>query len=50
VPGRTVSIMSTSTTYDDTTSIEIFTDPVAYLARLGIDAELVPETTLPAAA
>lgn len=50
MPGRTLSIMSTSTTYDDTTTSEIFSDPVAYLAGLGIDAELVTGTTLPAAA
>lgn len=32
------------------TSAEIFVDPVAYLARHGIEAELVAATTLPAAA
>ena len=54
MPGRTLGVMSTSTTSDhstnDATPIEIFTDPVAYLARLGIDSELVAETTLPVAA
>lgn len=35
----------------DTTAItNIFGDPVGYLAQFGIDAELVTETTLPAAA
>lgn len=35
----------------DTTAISsIFGDPVAYLANFGIDAELISETSLPAAA
>lgn len=47
--------MSTSpttdgTTYDDKAPGDIFGDPVAYLAGLGIDAELVSETTLAVAA
>lgn len=29
---------------------EVFEDPVAYLAQFGIGAELVDDTTLPAAA
>jgi hypothetical protein len=28
----------------------VFADPVAYLAELGINAEVIAETTLPAAA
>ena len=28
----------------------VFADPVAYLAALGIDVEVIAETTLPAAA
>lgn len=38
-------------TFDNTTGAEqVFTDPVGYLARYGIEAELVAETTLPVAA
>lgn len=33
-----------------TTISNIFGDPVGYLARFGIDSELIAETTLPAAA
>lgn len=32
------------------TTAEIFRDPVEYLARLGIEAEVVAETVMPAAA
>jgi len=35
---------------DTTTISNIFGDPVGYLAQFGIDAELIAETTLPAAA
>lgn len=35
---------------DTTTISNIFGDPVGYLARFGIDSELIAETTLPAAA
>ncbi len=36
---------------NDTEATEaVFADPVAYLAGLGVDAELVAQTTLPAAA
>jgi hypothetical protein len=39
---------------NDTTTREtpttIFDDPVAYLARLGMSAELIEETVMPAAA
>lgn len=35
---------------DTTTAHVIFDDPVAYLAEHGIEAELVAETSLPAAA
>lgn len=40
----------TNETTSASTRAEIFVDPVAYLARHGIEAELVAETTLPAAA
>lgn len=46
--------MTTSRTQQDRAtereSAEILEDPVAYLARHGIEAELVEETTLPVAA
>jgi hypothetical protein len=43
--------MSTSTSTTDQNAVrDVFGDPVAYLAGLGIEAELVAETTLPAAA
>lgn len=32
------------------TPAEVFADPVAYLASLGIEAEFIAETSLPAAA
>ncbi|HET9259831.1 MAG TPA: hypothetical protein VFP42_06855 [Acidimicrobiia bacterium] len=42
-------------TFDNTDShddqvIDVFSDPVAYLAAHGIDASLIADTTLPAAA
>jgi len=42
--------MSNSTSNDAIPTTDIFSDPVAYLAGLGIDAELVNETRMPAAA
>lgn len=39
-----------NTTDNTTETQQVFTDPVRYLARYGIEAELVAETTLPAAA
>lgn len=40
-----------NTTFNDREATErVFADPVAYLAGFGIDAELVAETTLAAAA
>jgi hypothetical protein len=54
VADRRLGTMSDRTfdnTADNTTEAgQIFTDPVGYLARYGIEAELVAETTLPAAA
>ena len=45
-----LSDMSNQVT-NETADIEnIFGDPVGYLAQFGIDAELIAETTLPAAA
>jgi len=35
---------------DTTSTANILGDPVGYLAQFGIDAELIAETTLPAAA
>lgn len=35
---------------NDQQVIDVFSDPVAYLAAYGIDATLVTETALPAAA
>jgi hypothetical protein len=35
---------------DTTSTVIILGDPVGYLAQFGIDAELIAETTLPAAA
>ncbi len=54
VPGRTLSNMSTSTSTINENAVndvsDVFGDPVSYLAALGIEAEVVAETTLPAAA
>lgn len=41
--------MTTSTT-DNITPANVFADPVAYLAAHGIEAILIAETTIPAAA
>lgn len=35
---------------NDQQVIDVFTDPVAFLAAYGIEATLIAETTLPAAA
>lgn len=62
VPPRSLGNMSNRTsnrifnrssnrnTNDTTTTQMIFADPVAYLAGLGLAAEVVAETALPAAA
>lgn len=42
--------MSTLSETTTTNTTEIFNDPVAYLAAHGIEATLVVETALPAAA
>lgn len=42
--------MSISDFNDPTTTQSIFDDPVAYLARLGIESELVADTSMPTAA
>jgi len=42
--------MSNSDFADTTTGESIFGDPVSYLADLGIDAEVVAATSMPAAA
>jgi hypothetical protein len=48
---ETMSDRTFDNTADNTTVAEqVFPDPVRYLARFGIEAELVAETTLPAAA
>lgn len=50
VPPRMLTGMSNQA-HNDTETIEsIFSDPVAYLARFGIDAELIAEPSLPVAA
>ena len=48
VPRTLVSM--TMTAPDDSPQTAVFDDPVTYLAELGITAQLVSETTLPAAA
>ena len=58
VPGRSLNLMSNRTSKSDsdrnrndtTTTQSVFADPVAYLAGLGLMAEIVAETALPAAA
>ena len=42
--------MDTNLQKTDQTGIEVFADPVGYLASLGISAEVVADTTLPVAA
>jgi hypothetical protein len=42
--------MNNQETNEETTSRNIFGDPVGYLAQFEIDAELIAETALPAAA
>lgn len=50
VPTRILKVMS-NVHYSETETTEIvFEDPVAYLARFGIEAEVVAATVLPAAA
>ncbi len=49
VPGRRLIDMNTSNGPIELAE-DVFGDPVAYLAAFGIDAELVADTSLPAAA
>ena len=42
--------MSNYEVNDTQTTARVFTDPVGYLAGFGIEAELVTESVLPAAA
>lgn len=44
------SDMTLSDSDNTEAAASIFSDPVAYLARFGVEAELVAETTLPVAA
>lgn len=52
VPGRNLEIMSTFNETDTSNqqAHDVFADPVAFLAKYGIEATLVAETTLPVAA
>jgi hypothetical protein len=50
VPARMLRDMSNSNFDDTANGLSIFDDPVSYLADLGIDAEVVAETSMPAAA
>jgi hypothetical protein len=58
VPARSLSTMSNRISHqnsnknsnDPATAQRVFADPVAYLAALGLAAEIVAETALPAAA
>jgi hypothetical protein len=50
VAPRMLSDMSNQVTHETADIENIFGDPVAYLAQFGIDAELVAEHTIPAAA
>lgn len=50
VPTRTLKVMSNVQSSQTETAEIVFEDPVAYLARFGIEAEVVAETVLPAAA
>lgn len=42
--------MSNSDSNDAQTTRSIFSDPIAYLAELGIEAEVVADTSMPVAA
>lgn len=42
--------MNNQETIEEANATNILGDPVGYLAQFGIDAELIAETTLPAAA
>ncbi len=46
----TLKVMSNLQSSQTETAEIVFEDPVAYLARFGIEAEVVAETVLPAAA
>lgn len=48
--GPTLFAMSTSTSATSESPADIFNDPVSYLAALGLEAEVVLETALAAAA
>ena len=50
VPGRMLIDMNIDQYNDRPTTVEIFADPVAYLDTYGILAEVISETSLPAAA
>lgn len=50
VATRTLKVMSNVQSSQTETAEIVFDDPVAYLARFGIEAEVVAETALPAAA
>lgn len=50
VVGRMLTDMSNRDMKAQITVDDVFADPVAYLAQFGITAELVADTTLPAAA
>lgn len=50
VPAGTLRDMSNTDVNDPRTTTLVFADPVSYLASFGIDAEIVVETAMPAAA
>ncbi|HEY7825075.1 MAG TPA: hypothetical protein VIG24_19705, partial [Acidimicrobiia bacterium] len=50
VPARTLRVMSKVQSSQTETAEAIFKDPVAYLASFGIEAKVVAESVLPAAA
>lgn len=50
VATRTLKVMSNVQSNETETTEIVFEDPVAYLARFGIEAEVVAATALPAAA
>lgn len=50
VPTRTLRDMSKVQSTQTETAAVVFEDPVAYLASFGIEAEVVAESILPAAA
>lgn len=50
VATRSLKVMSNVQSNETETTEIVFEDPVAYLARFGIEAEVVAEMVLPAAA